>query len=53
MIPIPAKYRKFIAALVGATLAIIANHSSGANVVSLDIIAVATALGVYAVPNAK
>lgn len=47
-----AKYRKAITAIVGAAV-LIASHFLGADSVwVLSIVSVATALGVYQIPNA-
>lgn len=46
-----SKYNKFIIALVGAAVAILVRHFGADNQFVLDAITLATALGVYAVPN--
>lgn len=46
-----AKYRKFITALIGAAVIIVGRHYGLTSNAYLDIVTVATALGVYGVPN--
>lgn len=47
-----ARYRKTIVALVGAGIVIASRHLGPGNALVVDIETLATALGVYAVPNA-
>ena len=46
-----AKYRKFITALVGVVISILLVHYGHSDAVVNDVALLATALGVYVVPN--
>lgn len=48
-----SKYRKFIVAIVGAIVAGVSVYYGSTSDLAQTLIAVATALGVYAVPNAE
>lgn len=45
------KYTKAATALFGAVLFIVYNHTTGPGDIYADLVAVGTALGIYAVPN--
>lgn len=47
------KYAKLITALVGAGIVIVGRAVGVDSTIYLDVVTLATALGVYAVPNAK
>lgn len=46
-----AKYSKFIAAIVGVVLIVVGNYYGLNSIAYTSIVSIATALGVYGVPN--
>lgn len=47
-----SKYRKTIVAVVGAGVAIVGRHFGVDSDIYVDVVILATALGVYVIPNA-